>query len=448
LLNTERPLALRARITCPHCWESFPTEDVLWVSEHPKLLGDSRLGSNEQCRFLPSRFDVRGNALDAMGATCEELACPNCHLSVPRSILELPPHFVSIVGSPSCGKTYFLASMTWQLRQILPQRFAVSFADADPKANRVLNEYEEQQFAAADADAMVKLAKTEEYGHLYSTVTFAGRETIYPMPFLFSLRPTPQHASRERAGQVSRLICMYDNAGESFLPGRDSSQNRVTRHLARSNALLYLYDPTQEPRFRRACSGHSADPQVVDGRVTSRQELVLHELIDRVRRLVGLPQNRKHNRPLFVVVTKSDVWRHLLDEPLSDTPLVCNRQKTRWALDMAQLTRVSMRLRELLWKFSPELVSAAEAFAQEVRYVPVSALGTSPELDARTGQLAIRPRNIQPAWVEVPMLWTLSQHCTGLIPFTTGRGQEGDSGANSPLGEPTSRRDRTAGDDA
>ncbi len=47
------PLKLLTQITCPHCWERFPPEQVLWVSEHIDLLGDPLLGprvSSGSCR--------------------------------------------------------------------------------------------------------------------------------------------------------------------------------------------------------------------------------------------------------------------------------------------------------------------------------------------------------------------------------------------------------------
>src|SRR4029077_19265472 len=117
-------------------------EQILWISSHANELGDLRLGCEEQIRFLPTRFDVAGNALDAEGFPCSRLACPRCHLEIPREILNTEQFFVSILGTPACGKSYFLTAMTWELRRVLPEYFALSFIDADTVANRTLNEYE------------------------------------------------------------------------------------------------------------------------------------------------------------------------------------------------------------------------------------------------------------------------------------------------------------------
>ena len=58
-------IPIKNRITCPHCWSSFPPDQTLWVAQHPDLAGDPRLGSDHPKRSLPSRFNLQGDALDA-----------------------------------------------------------------------------------------------------------------------------------------------------------------------------------------------------------------------------------------------------------------------------------------------------------------------------------------------------------------------------------------------
>src|SRR3954453_3880620 len=113
---TAGPIALLSQVTCPHCWESFPPEQILWISEHVELLDDPLLGPERQQRFSPSRFTLEGDAIDARGLTARSLACPRCHLPIPRSMMEIEPLFLSILGAPASGKSYLLTAMTWQLR--------------------------------------------------------------------------------------------------------------------------------------------------------------------------------------------------------------------------------------------------------------------------------------------------------------------------------------------
>ena len=40
------------------------------------------------------------------------------------------------------------------------------------------------------------------------------------------------------------------------------------------------------------------------------QQTILTEAANRVRQLANLPSGKKHDKPLFVVVTKQDLWGH------------------------------------------------------------------------------------------------------------------------------------------
>jgi hypothetical protein len=412
------PGSLLPRTTCPHCWTTFSPEDVLWISAHADLLGDPRLGPEQQQRFLPTRFNTDGHALDARGFVCQAMACPKCHLGLPRAFLEIEPTFVSILGTPACGKSFFLAAMTWQLRRDLPRFFSVSFADADPVTNRTLNEYEEALFLNPHAEQLVPLAdlirKTElQGGELYDVVQYGNQSVSYPRPFLFVVRPQDNHPRAEAEKELARVLCLYDNAGEHFQPGQDTTGSPVTRHMAQARVLLFLFDPTQDVRFQKLCQ--SRQLSVVSPGRTSRQEAVLQEAIARVRRVLGLPQSARHDRPLIIVLTKCDAWDRLLAETKAGEPWVARDGIA--SLDVEQIERRSRQARALMLQACPELVATAEDFAQEVLYVPASALGQSPErvLPDR-GPPAIRPCDIRPTWVTVPLLYSMSRWMPGLVP--------------------------------
>lgn len=390
----------------------------MWVSEHRDLIGDTRLGDDQQQRFLPTRFDVAGSAIDARGVVCESLGCPNCHLPIPRALLEMAPMFVSIMGTPSCGKSYLLAAMTWQLRQVLPKFFGLSFADADPTTNRIVNSYEEDLFLNPDPNRIHKLRKTEEHGDLYDAVRFGEQLVTLPRPFVFSIRPMEGHPNYRQGAACSRIISLYDNAGESFEPGKDTFANPVTRHLAQSRVLMYLFDPTQDPRFREACRQATDDPQVLDQPVTSRQETVLHEVADRIRRHTGLGATDKHDRPLLVVVTKYDVWWRLLGDQRFDSPWDSKPGQPLHGMDLDRIESVSAQIRRLLWEHSPEMVASAEGFAEDVIYFPASATGCGTQIDEKSGVMGVRPKDIQPMWAEVPLLYSLCRWGQGMIPYS------------------------------
>jgi hypothetical protein len=394
-------------------------------------VGDPRLGPDHQVRFLPTRFNVDGDAIDARGFTCHGLACPRCHLPVPRALVEMQPYFLSILGAPASGKSYFLTAMTWLLRQTLPSSFSLGFNDADPASNRSLNEYEERLFLNESQDRLASLDKTALEGDLYNTVLFSGQAVSYPRPFIFSLKPLDEHPNHQAVAKLSRAICLYDNAGEHFLPGQDTASSPVTRHLALSRVLFFLFDPTQDPRFRRACAGKTSDPQMENRARTSRQETILLEAADRIRRYTGLGQNTRHQRPLIVVVTKFDAWSALLNGRALANPWGPTRFPNLCAMDLERIDATSRDVRAMLTRLSPELVAAAEGFAEQVVYIPVSSMGRAPTVDADTGLLGIRPRDIQPIWVEVPFLYAMSRWMGGIIPYKKPVAQGGEEQAKS-----------------
>ena len=409
-------IQLRARVTCPHCWHIFAPEEVYWVASHPDLRGDPLLGEDEAQRFLPTRFDPSGNALDVNGVACPRLACPRCHLGVSRAFLEMEPMFLSILGAPGSGKSYFLAAMTWQLRNTLREHFRLSFGDADPVGNQIVSQYEETLFYASDDQQLVALPKTQQEGDLYESVNIGERQIWYPRPFVFSIEPQENHPRFSERATLSRALCMYDNAGEHFLPGGETTVSPATRHLALSRVLLFLFDPTQHPRFRKKCQGVTSDPQMGEHGWTHRQDQVLSEAASRIRVHRGMAQHERYKRPLVVVVTKYDAWQSLLNN--RDLRIQHVVRKTRdglSALDIDAIRAISNEVRQMLSKYAPEVVSAAEGFSQDVTYLPVSALGCPPTLDKGTGALGIRPADIKPLFAELPILYALHRSARGLI---------------------------------
>lgn len=410
---------LLSRVTCPHCWHRFPPEDTLWISVHPDLRGDERLGDVGR-RFLPTRFTVEGLALDVRGQVCRETACPHCHLSITRASLELPPSIVSIIGSPGSGKSYFLASMIWQARRTLPGRFDLSFADADLKSNAMVNEYESNLFMQDDEEGLVRIRKTQLGGDLYNQVIFENSRNVnYSKPFLFSVKPESSHPYADKLKGSSRLLVLYDNAGEHFQPDNNHPDQPGTEHLAHAQVLFFLFDPTQHPQFRRACRSFSTDPQLTAADKVNPQHVILNEAGSRVRQWTGMSHTEKDPRPLVIIVTKHDVWGPMLPQipkELSLDQIVFRSRQGTSGLLMDEFTKVSKIVERFLREHTPEIVTAAHALSSEVFFIPVSALGTSPVVHPKEDGLFVKPGSIQPKWAEVPLLYALHRTSRGLIP--------------------------------
>lgn len=405
---------LLAKIQCPHCWTFFQSEDICWVANHPDLRGDSILTVDSPKRFVPSRFAVSGEALDAFDAPCRHLACPHCHLILPSVLLEHKSRIMSIAGTPGSGKTYFLTSASWQLRQILDRGFGLAISDADPESNQALVKNEQLMFLPENPNQLVVLEKTQLEGTQYSTVQIEPGQTItLPQPFMFTIRPTARHVNARGAEVLTEVLCMYDNAGEHFLPGSDSLTSPTTQHLSHSKNIFFLFDPSQDVRFRSRLLGLSSDPQIGQVRRAFRQDNVLLEMAARIRRHAGMSADEKLRQPLTIVVTKSDIWKKLLKgfdietEPYQLEERLSGSILGRINKDYVEL--VSRQIENLLVETVPEFVSAVNDISAQALYIPVSATGGATQLDPSTGLLKIRAADVKPCWATVPFLYEFSR---------------------------------------
>jgi len=435
-------LRLLKKIVCPYCWTDFAPQDVLWISEHEELRGDFRLpGEDEFQRFLPTRFNVLGSALDARGTVCHELACPHCHLGLPRDLLETPVFFMSIFGSPSSGKTVYLASLTHRLRQVLPLDFKVGFADTTPEGNVRIRRNESTLFDNHDPNTPVNMAdaisKTvtigSEYGiELLNRVNFGGNDNrFFPQPFLFTLQVLDQHPVIETRNDHGRILCLYDNAGESFDPTISKELELQTRHLSRSQLLLFTFDPTQDPRMKQKIMEKCPDRLLRKGAMEA-QEPYFQVAAARIKKFAGLSRRDRHKAPLVIATTKFDVWSDVIGEfdrsavPWRQVRVASSNGEdsgVAMAIDQGMIREMSDRVRRLLVQTSPEIVTAAENLSEDVVYVPVSALGwnnatvkyTDAKGDVRENY-QVRPADIKPFWSEVPVLYGMSRAMPKLLP--------------------------------
>ena len=436
--STPHRLRIKPRLSCPHCWQDFSTDKLVFISESPDLPPDRKLVA-DKLRFVPQRYNLAGAALDPHGVPCEKLACPECHLPIPRAWLYLNNFFLSIAGAPSSGKSYFLASMVWQLRRTLARGFFSNFTDADPQENRRIFESEAALFTGSDApNEWVRIDKTEVVGDIYNSTKVHGVDVRLAQPFTYTTEPMPNHPLLHKASRTRQVICVYDNAGEHFLPGADNFEAPVTRHMAKSDALLFVFDPTRDVRFRKAFTEPVDDPQInpPSGMITEAQtrkseigqDVVLVNILSQIRSLNFLPPHEKLKMPLIIVLSKYDAWLHLVKGKFSSGRAPQEREPWKMTADGVinyynsdRVEKYSQTLRTLLLDLIPNLVSTAEGAVEKVAYIPVSATGGPPEPGNPNEKgvylLGYRPINVKPIWAEVPFLHAQYLAGKSTVPF-------------------------------
>ncbi len=411
-----KKVKLLRQVRCPHCWHRFPPHECLFIAGHESLRGDAVVGEGEFFRFRPSRFTATGHAIDPGGVECRDIACPRCHLGIPRSLLEFPTVSISIVGSPASGKSYYLAAMTSRLAEILPQ-LGWTLADADPEANTILHESEQLLFRSDDPGRGVRLDKTDVSGaRLYHEVTIDNQTVSLPFPFQFTLTP------RGEGGLRGHVLVLYDNAGESFLPGHESVRAPVTEHLTHSDVVFFMLDPTQDPRFRERI-GLAEKTALVD----YQQELILNEAIVRIRKALGLSAGAKHKALLIVVLAKADMWESTLPSQTDNQEPITADQAGQRRFDFRAIGKASARCRTHLQSVAPALVAQAESAFYKVFYVPVSATGSEAQEFQYDGQYegrafdGYRPRDLDPKWTLAPIACALGYVEPSLAPARPAR---------------------------
>jgi len=328
-------------------------------------------------------------------------------------MLELPSAFISVVGAPGSGKSHLLAAMTWGLRRERA-RAGAFMVDTEPKLNARLHRDENILFGAPDSTELVRLAKTEIAGDalLYRTACVKGKDETLPLPLIFTLHLGAQSAADIESSQLDNiqpathgasLVVLYDNAGEHFLPGADESAQPVTRHLSQSRAIVFVFDPTQDPRFRAAVG-------MFDNCVANfRQDLVLTESFTLVRHHRSRHAADDLDVPLILVLSKADAWSKAANIDVSVEPYLPSG-----GLDFAVLKKMDRALRPLLEGACPEFMTAVRAASSRVLIVPCSALGPCATGDVGAGvsvgvtrDAGVRPSQIRPQWASVALLASL-----------------------------------------
>ena len=386
-------------LLCPHCWKSFDRDYVLYISVHPSLFGDPVLGEYEPKRFVPTVFNQAGQPLDQCGLPATEMACPRCHLPIPAGLLDTPSLYFSIAGATSSGKSYFLTCQTHRLRKTLPEYFGAAFFDADPRLNETLNIYEKQLFMPLDPGAVTALPATQISGSgITDRVRLDNVEIELPKPFVFEYR------NKDNSDDLNMVF--YDNSGEMFIPGRDEWVNQATHHLPHSDGIVFLFDPANDASMRlELCD--KRDPQVSRNPRVADQSILFNEMVSRIRRHANMISQESCKIPLVIAVGKYDIWKDHFPEDLSKLPVM--EQDGENGLDMNKVLSVSFALRELMLRYVPGLVNAAESFFEDVYFVPFSNFGTPAEQN-EDGVIGVVPDKINPVWVEVPLFLLLAKN--------------------------------------
>jgi hypothetical protein len=290
-------------------------------------------------------------------------------------MLEVPATIASVVGVPGAGKSHLLASAIWSMRR-QGAMLGLEVSDAEPRMHARIHAMENALFGSRPSAAPPRLAKTETAGgDGYREVRVAGRSETVPAPFMFTVR-------HDTARNEARLLVLYDNAGEHFLPGADEATRPVTRHLGRSEFAIFVLDPTQDDAFR---AGLGLPANAVGA---SRQDVVLQEMASRMRQHRGRRTDEPCDVPLVVALAKADLWAQALGISLQREPYLA-----AGGVDRQSLADVHGTLVRFCERTAPEFLATVRAAFPRCLFVPCSALGR-----------AAGASGVEPQWAAAPFV--------------------------------------------
>jgi hypothetical protein len=390
---------------CPYCWWPFDAKDFFYVAKHPALQNDPLLGSSEYLRFKPNRWED-GKPLDPKGEICDELACPDCHSKLPRSMKNTKQHIISVVGDAASGKSYFLSVNTKILSDSFPQFFDVLFEDSTPGGNDVLRRMVNSLYGATTPD-QVNIVKTQLYSNSYSMLKSKSknREVSMPKAFIF-------HVSKLKNKECRANLVFYDNAGEHFRPENDSVETPGAQHVAAASGIIFLFDPFNHIDFKRAISKQKTDDPQFNQPTEDFVTVILSELRKRIEQI---NDTDKLKAPLAFVVGKYDAWHQLVPEGEGFW-----EPREEGVLNFSAIKHNSDLTRTVLRKISPGLVAQAEALSENTMFFPVSNFGVPPVTHKNErGETFIvpDPQKLNPMFADIPVLWLNSQFNPDLVPI-------------------------------
>ena len=384
-------------IHCTTCWASFEINQLRFIAEHQLLSSDPVAGKEAMLRFRPSVFDKRGAAIDPEGASCTSIACPRCRCELPRKILHDPILPISVVGSPASGKSCLLASGLRALRRSGTE-LGFSLIDAAPSLNTHIHELEEKLFPRESGKSNVHIGKTDPSDlSTYKQILVGIGETSVPRPIHLTWKDTKNQP---------RTIVFHDTAGEAFV-----HKTKITpsiEHLASATSIIFVLDPLQDPATRQLIKVNDPQVDLFEKGGSSRQDLIILETADRIRKLKGMTSEEPIDIPMIFAINKFDAWSSLLTGvEISSNPVIENKNG-KLQLDYHLIEDVNKITRNMLSKHVPDWIDSIDSISSNATIIPCAPLGISPT-GSEFGALEINTSSVSPIWAHIPFLLAIEK---------------------------------------
>ncbi|WP_040951453.1 TRAFAC clade GTPase domain-containing protein [Gorillibacterium massiliense] len=387
-------------IVCAHCFHRFEPEDVVFRAAHYSetdpdfaLQEDQALDEYRAKFNLDSVGDVEAvisprtipeenkiysdNVLvgitDRHGILTRRRLCPYCHNELPIPAGKVPSNIISIVGATSVGKSVYMTSLIHTLQHVTASNFHAACIPMNADISRRFRTYYEEPIFEQGMmlGATQKIEKMEPF--IFNFVF--KDETLPPLTLAF-----------------------FDVAGEGM-----TDRNYLdiyAAHIKNSAGILFMVDPLQIKTIRDRLIVSLGEET---GDLANRHAEPRDVIISMFENFIGHQEKSKTDIPTAIVLTKSDMLKHLREEDgdyIDTNSNVFRNVVHSEYLNLHEFTNIDGEIRRFIEKVDRPFKDAVDVYFNNTAYFAVSALGSNPV----NKQLE---RVVTPIRVDEPFVWLL-----------------------------------------
>ena len=387
-------------IVCAHCFRKFGPEDVVFRAAHHSetdpdyaLQEDQALDEYRAKFNLDSVGDVEAiitpgtipeenkiysdkvlvGLTDRHGVLTRRRLCPYCHNELPISAGKVPSNIISIVGATSVGKSVYMTSLIHTLQHVTASNFNAACIPMNADISRRFRTYYEDPIFEKGMmlGATQKIEKMEPF--IFNFVF--KDETLPPLTLVF-----------------------FDVAGEGM-----TDRNYLdiyASHIKNSAGILFMVDPLQIKTIRDRLLISLGEES---GDLAPRHAEPRDVIISMFENFIGHQEKSKTDIPTAIVLTKSDMLKHLREEDgtyIDTNSNVFRNVVHSEVLNLHEFSNIDGEIRRFIEKVDRPFKDAIDVYFKDTAYFAVSALGSNPV----NKQME---RVVTPIRVDEPFVWLM-----------------------------------------
>jgi len=385
-------------IVCPFCFSRFEPDEVVFRAAHVReddddfMLQEDRKLNAWRRKFKLSEVDMEAvikpytvpeenwifsqnvlvGLVDRYGIATRRRLCPYCHNELPISAGKGPSNIISIVGASQVGKSVYMTSLIHTLQTSTAAHFEAACLPLTAENSRKFRQnYYEPIF---------------ERGSMLPSTN--PNEQQEPIIFQFVFKD-------DREAPIT--LVFFDVAGEGMVE-RDYL-DIYAAHIQNSSGILFLVDPLQIRTIRDRIRLRAGEEQEFASRYDEPRDVV----ISLFENFIAHQDSGKTDIPTAVVLTKSDMLRHLQEEDgayIRPNSNVFKSVVHEGYLNLTEFENIDGEIRRFIETVDRPFKDALDVYFSDVAFFAVSALGTNPVNRQIDGV-------IHPMRVDEPFIWLL-----------------------------------------